>query len=348
MIKILHSGDWHLDAPLQGRPQADFLRHELEKLPGKIARLCRDEACDLMLLSGDLFDGAYSRSSYRAVYEALESVKIPVFIAPGNHDYISPDSPYEKEVWPENVFIFTKQQIRRVDVPELGCCVYGAGFQSMDCPALLEGFRAEGLSVGVFHGDPAQVNSPYNPVTRQQVVDSGLSYLALGHVHKGGAFRAGETLCAWPGCPMGKGWDETDEKGVLIVTLDETVQAKFISLDVPKFHDLTVDIQQGLGSVMPGSGNEDFYRVSLVGEAETVDLEAIKAEFSAFPNLELRNHTVKPVDLWQSLGQDSFEGVYFGLLKEALSRADGEEAEQILLAARISRQLLDGQEVALP
>ena len=348
MIKILHSGDWHLDAPLQGRPQADFLRHELEKIPGKIARLCKDEACDLMLLSGDLFDGAYSRSSYRAVYEALESVKIPVFITPGNHDYISPDSPYEKEVWPENVFIFTKQQIRRVDVPELGCCVYGAGFQSMDCPALLEGFRAEGLSVGVFHGDPAQVNSSYNPVTRQQVVDSGLSYLALGHVHKGGAFRAGETLCAWPGCPMGKGWDETGEKGVLIVTLDETAQAKFIPLDVPEFHDLTVDIQQGLGSVMPGSGNEDFYRVTLVGEAETVDLEVIKAEFSAFPNLELRNHTVKPVDLWQSLGQDSFEGVYFGLLKEALSQADGEEAEQILLAARISRQLLDGQEVALP
>jgi DNA repair exonuclease SbcCD nuclease subunit len=128
MIKILHSGDWHLDAPLQGRPQGEWLRRELEKIPGKIARICTAEGCDLMLLSGDLFDGPYTRSSYRAVYEALESVQIPVFIAPGNHDYMNPDSPYEKEVWPENVYIFTKQQIRWVDAPGLSCRVYGAGF----------------------------------------------------------------------------------------------------------------------------------------------------------------------------------------------------------------------------
>ena len=63
MIKILHSGDWHLDAPMQGRSpeQAAFLRSELAKLPRKIADLCMEENCDLMLLGGDLFDGAYSQ-----------------------------------------------------------------------------------------------------------------------------------------------------------------------------------------------------------------------------------------------------------------------------------------------
>ena len=35
MIKILHSADWHLDAPLQGRSQGEFLRRELRKLPEK-------------------------------------------------------------------------------------------------------------------------------------------------------------------------------------------------------------------------------------------------------------------------------------------------------------------------
>ena len=345
MIKILHSGDWHLDAPLQGSP---LLRRELGKIPGKIAELCKAESCDLMLLSGDLFDGAYSRETYRAVYDALESVRIPVFIAPGNHDPMGPDSPYEREVWPENVFIFTKQQIQWVDLPELSCRVYGAGFQSMDCPALLENFRAEGLSVGVFHGDPVQVNSPYNPVSRQQAAESGLAYLALGHIHKGGAFRAGDTLCAWPGCPMGKGWDETGEKGVLIVTLAETAQAKFVPLDGPRFYDLTVDVQKGLSAVLPGGESEDFYRVTLTGEAEAVDPDALRKEFPGLPNLQLRDHTRTPVDVWKSLGEDSFEGVYFGILKEALQNAAPEEAEQILLAARIARQLLDGQEVALP
>ena len=98
MIKILHSGDWHLDSPLQGRSpeQAAALRRELEKIPGKLADLCRREGCDLVLLSGDLFDGAYTQASYRIVYEALQRMGAPVFIAPGNHDYLSPDSPYEK------------------------------------------------------------------------------------------------------------------------------------------------------------------------------------------------------------------------------------------------------------
>ena len=346
MIKILHSGDWHLDSPLQGR--SELLRQELLKIPEKLASLCRENACDLVLLSGDLFDGSYTQATCRVVYDALQSMGVPVFISPGNHDFISPDSPYEKELWPENVYIFKKQQIEWVDVPDLGLRVYGAGFQSMDCPALLADFRAEGNAVGVFHGDPTQLNSPYNPVTKSQVAASGLRYLALGHVHKGDAFLEGDTLCAWPGCPMGRGWDEQGGKGALIVTLGDTVQTRFVSLDAPQFFDLSVDVSAGIASVLPAVANDDFYRVTLTGEAESVDLDALQAEFAAFPNLVLRDHTRKPVDLWQSLGQDNFEGMYFGLLKDALADADEETQAKILLAAKLSRQILDGQEVTLP
>lgn len=350
MIKLLHSGDWHLDSPLQGRTveQASRLRRELLQIPGKLAALCKEQDCDLVLLSGDLFDGAYTQESYRFVYEALQDMGVPVFISPGNHDFISTDSPYERELWPENVHIFKKQQIEWVDLPELSLRVYGAGFQSMDCPALLEGFHAEGLAVGVFHGDPTQAHSPYNPVTKNQVLQSDLRYLALGHVHKGDGFWAGQTLCAWPGCPMGRGWDEAGDKGVVIVTLDADTQIQFIPLDGPQFHDLSADISAGVGSVLPAVGNEHFYRITLTGEAESVDLEALQAEFADFPNLVLRDQTRKPVDLWQSLGQDNFEGVYFGLLKDALADADEETKEKILLAAKLSRQILDGQEVTLP
>ena len=58
-MKLLHSADWHLDAPLTGRTpeQAALLRKAALSLPDKIAELCRRENCDLMLLSGDLFDG---------------------------------------------------------------------------------------------------------------------------------------------------------------------------------------------------------------------------------------------------------------------------------------------------
>ena len=58
MIKLLHSGDWHLDSPFQGRTeaQASVLRRELLSIPEKLATLSQRENCDLVLLSGDLFD----------------------------------------------------------------------------------------------------------------------------------------------------------------------------------------------------------------------------------------------------------------------------------------------------
>ena len=67
------------------------------------------------------------------------------------------------------------------------------------------------------HGDALNAGSPYNAVTREQIAASGLCYLALGHIHeKSGLQRAGETFYAWPGCPMGRGFDELGQKLSLI------------------------------------------------------------------------------------------------------------------------------------
>lgn len=349
MIKILHTADWHLDSPLQGKTpeQAQFLRRALLALPGKIAAICRQEHCQLVLISGDIFDGAYTVDSLNAVKRALEEMAVPVFISPGNHDFVGLSSPWLTESWPENVHIFTRQAVEEVYLSDLDLYVYGAGFTSMDCPGLLEGFRAKGNSVAVLHGDPTQVASPYCPITHTQVMDSGLQYLALGHIHKGGQFKAGATLCAWPGCPMGRGYDEQGQKGVLIAQIGDTASARFVPLDTPKFFDLETT-PEGLDALLPPVGNEDFYRITFTGESQPIDLSALYAAYSRFPNLELRDRTVLPVDIWKSVGEDSFEGMYFGLLQDSLTDKNEEEQKKILLAARICRQILDGQEVVLP
>ena len=210
-LKILHSADWHLDSPFAAfAPEdGDYLRRQSRRIPGEIAQLCRREGCDLMLLAGDLFDGPYTRESLTELREALKYAGVPVFISPGNHDYVGANSPWTEERWPENVHIFTGG-LESVDVPELDLRVWGAGYRSMDCPPLLEDFHAgEGpkYQVGVLHGDAGAAASPYCPVTAAQVRQSGLRYLALGHIHRADGFRAGDTLCAWPGCPMGRGWE---------------------------------------------------------------------------------------------------------------------------------------------
>ena len=357
MIKILHSADWHLDTPFSGHGPARSacLRQALLQVPQKLADLCRAERCDLVLLAGDLFDGPYSKESYRAVYNALTDMAVPVFIAPGNHDFCAPTSPYMAETWPENVHIFTQPVIDSVMLESLNCRIYGAGYRSMDCDCLLDGFHVQDEAcrhIAVLHGDPTQKNAPYCPITENQVRKSGLDYLALGHIHKGGSFRAGRTVCAWPGCPMGRGFDELEEKGALIVTLEDTVRTEFVLLDTPRFYRLSVaagyDAQAALDSVLPAVENNDFYQIELTGESAGIDLQHLYTHFSRFPNLELRDRTVPETDLWGNAGDDSLEGLYFSLLKQQLNDGDPQTEQVITLAARISRQLLDGQEVVLP
>lgn len=349
-LKILHSADWHLDAPFGSLPEAnrEQLKNAQRRIPGMIAELCIREQCDLVLLAGDLFDGKASRESVEALRRALERCRVPVLIAPGNHDYCAPGSPWLEERWPDNVYIF-RRGLEALDIPALDCRVYGAGYQSMDCPGLLHGFRAEGdarYQIGLLHADPLNLSSPCCPVTAAQVRESGLDYLALGHIHRAGSFRGGSTLCGWPGCPMGRGWDETGEKGVYLVHLSDRAEIEQVTLALPRFFEITAS-PDTLDEVLPLAESPDLYRVTLTGTGRP-DLRQLKKRYANLSYLELRDETQAPADIWAAAGEDSLRGVYFRILREQLEQADPEQAELIRLAAELSGQLLDGREVQLP
>jgi len=345
-LKILHSADWHLDSPFSSflEPQRKALRKAQRELPEKILEVCRQEQCDLVLLAGDIFDGEASRETVTAVKQVLTGFGVPVFISPGNHDHWGPDSVWQLESWPENVHIFTGG-LESVAVPALNCRIWGAGYRSMDCPALLKDFHAEQretYAIGLLHADPVTKNTPYCPMTARQIREAGFSYLALGHIHKAGLLRLEESICAWPGCPMGRGWDETGEKGVCIVTLEETAEVRFLPVDTPRFYDLEWegDVAEAVESLLPPGGSGDFYRLTLTGEKKE-DIEP--ADVSLWPNLTIRDRREEKTDLWAMAEEDSFRGLYLRKL-QALAGEDPRAA----LAAEISHRILLGREVPLP
>ena len=350
-MRILHAADLHLGTPFRGHSDCDVaeLKKQLLSIPAKLTELCKAHHCQMMLLAGDLFDGQPSADSVLALKNALREATVPVFISPGNHDFYNQNSPYFSESWPENVHIFTQSTMQSVAVPALDCRVYGAGYHSMDCGPLLENFRTEGSEahhIGLLHSDPTQANTPYCPITQAQVAASGLTYLALGHIHKAGSFTAGETLCAWPGCPMGRGYDETGEKGVYLVELGEKASLKFLPLHTLRFYDqdilVTDDPAVAVAAALPPVGNDHFYRFTLRGEVQSFDVSALS--FPQFPHLQLRDHTTPPADLWGCISEDTLEGNFFRILHDSLEN----DEEIATLAAKISRKILDGQEVVLP
>ena len=357
MIKILHTADWHMDAPL--REFNDIQRRELReaslRLPGQIADLCIREGCDLCLISGDVFDGVWSREGYEAVYRALERMDVPVFIAPGNHDPYREKSIWTLEQWPENVYLFRTPEITSFRVAELDCRIYGAAFTSSQSEPLLEGFFAEcaeRYAILNLHGDPTNPASAYNAVTAAQVRDAGIDYAALGHIHARGQFDAGGGLCVWPGCPMGRGFDETQTKGVVIAELGETPQARFVPLDTIRFFDYRVeagsDPMAALESILPPGGSRDHFHITITGEAEPDAVRRMAPKLEDYPNLTLFDETSAPCDIWEDAGEDSLCGLFFGILRSAAEDADPQTAKKLELAARISRRILQKREVELP
>lgn len=331
MVKIIHGADFHLDSPFSGlSPQRSAQRRsELRQLPRRLAELARTEGADLVLLSGDLLDGPHVyRETTQALAEALGSISCPVFLAPGNHDPWSQHSPYASLAWPDNVHVFSSQVLESVDLPGLGCTVWGRAF----CAPHQERSPLEGLNIpqdgrlhlGCFHGDVAP-QSGYGPISREEIAASGLTYLALGHIHQySGLQREGETFWAYPGCPEGRGFDETGEKGVLLVEAEPGyVKARFVPLCQRKYEILSVDVTgvsdaaQAVQDALPEDAAQHMFRVLLTGEGERPDLAALERTLAPFCyGLTLQDHTRLPQDLWQRREEDSLIGLFLRAMWE--------------------------------
>lgn len=361
MIKFLHAADLHLDSPFASLSpaQAGERRAEQRELLTDIVELCNRENCDLLLLSGDLFDSDNAfQDTIESLIRALHSCTARVFIAPGNHDFYAPGSPYATAQWPDNVHIFHKNEIESVVIPELGCEVYGAAFTSANAASLLQGFhvRDEELrNVMVLHGDAVQSDSPYNAITRDQIAASGLDYLALGHIHALSMPAAiGRTAYAWPGCPMGRGFDETGEKGVLLGTLaNDGCKLQFCPMPGKQY--LIAQIDAGdeplaaIEQALPNQTENLICRIILTGEADEIDSRALHAALcDRFYSLTIRDKTVPKRNLWADLEGDTLRALFLRQLKSELDSADPETKDMISMAARFGLDVMDGREVAEP
>ena len=360
MIKFLHAADLHLDAPFSALSpeQAAARRQEQRALLTELAEAANAQDCDVVLLAGDLFDSSSaSEQTLLALRRALASIRAPVFISPGNHDCLLPGSAYLTERWPENVHIFKTDAIEAVELPEKQLRVYGAGFTARHERPLLEGFRAKTdgwTNLMVLHGDATQAASPYNPITPEQLAASGLAYLALGHIHQAsGLLRCGSTCYAWPGCAMGRGFDECGQKGALLVELDGTsCRTEFLPVRTRRYEILQVeagdDPLAAVLAALPQGAQEDCYRILFTGESGGLDLHALsRALAPRFYSLSLRDCTIPKTELWAGCGEDTLRGHFLLELKRRYDGADEPTRRILAQAARLTLALMDGREVTL-
>lgn len=360
MLNLLHAADLHLDSPFAGLTpeQAALRRAEQRTVLDRLADLANKEQVDLVLLAGDLLDGdRVYRETVDSLAQTLGRIRAKVFISPGNHDPYNAASPYALPIWPDNVHIFTSPHPVGVELPELGCTVYGAAFTAeQNETSALEHIcvSGSGLNLMVLHGNTA--GHDYAPVSSAQIAASGLDYLALGHIHQGsGLQKSGGTYWAYPGCPEGRGFDELGEKGALLVQVGPgQVQARFCPLALRRYEILDVDLTDcsdplsAVETALPPHTEGDIFRIRLTGSFDLSPQELLRLEQALAPRfhaLEVQDRTRPPRDLWARADEDSLTGLFLRAMAQKCREEP--QSDTLQLAVRFGLAALEqGEDVA--
>ena len=126
---------------------------------------------------------------------------------------------------------------------------------------LLAGSKAEGM---------------YNPLPSQEIKNSKLDYLAMGHIHKASPLPADDridrrsTLAMYPGSPQGLSFNESGSRHALIVELDNS-EIKSVSA-LPSASRMFIEINSQLDSWQ--SDREIIEQI--VAQAQALDRENYK------------------------------------------------------------------------
>ena len=362
MLKFIHAADLHLDSAFGALPerQAAQRRRESRELPFRLANYVREHEIGLVLLAGDLFDtGSAFRETTEQLSAALGQMEVPVCIAPGNHDFYGPRSAWETTHWPENVHIFREDRMTAVELPQWNAVVHGAAFTGPEREeSFLAGFSAPAdgrVHIGLLHGELDPAERRYDPLTRDEVAASGLAYLALGHIHKRMEPRLyGGTLCAWPGCPEGRGFDELGEKGFYEGTMEHgKLSLTFVPFARRRYEILEVDVtgknpRSAVEEALPTDTAPHLYRILLTGETgeSGVNTQALQEALAdRFYALDIRDHTRMTEDIWQRAEEDSLRGLFLRELRTKWQAASEEEQEIITKAARFGLAALEHRDL---
>ncbi len=370
MIKILHTGDMHLDSAFGGLDfaQSEAARDDQRRVFATAMRYAKERNFDMVLICGDLFDGRYvTQATLELVNESLSALSCPVVIAPGNHDPYSMMSIYRSGKLPDNVFVFSSEEMQVFDFDALGISVCGYAFNSdrVERSPLCDFTPPETTNKLLLcaHADITSPTSKYAPISLYDIERCGFVYAALGHIH-----NAPEDIKAPSGAPvrycgalMSRGFDEEGTGGALVVTIgDEEVCVEKVSftdrqhlvrsLDVSGAENEREIEERIMAAIHKwGYESETSLCIELCG---TVPLDCVIREERLsgikipLARLKIKDKTVAVPDA-DFLELDlSLRGELYRTLLPSLKGADAEQRRVALEAFRLAMCAIDGKNLA--
>ena len=374
MPKILHIGDIHLDSPfsLFDVEKSSERRRELRSTFSTVMMYAKMKGADLVIIAGDLFDSEFvtreTMSLIVSQFSALPSCRF--VITPGNHDPAVAKSAYLKTKFPENVYVFTSENVERVCFDDIGVDVYGFAYveeKYEQDPFAEEELVLDKEKINIFaaHADIYSKNSTYCPMKPADFAAFGFDYAALGHIHAGGKIeKEMDTYYAYCGCPEGRSFDECGVKGGIFIDCEKrggTFRAEF---ETPRFckrryEKTEVDVsekktqEEAIAAIADivkekGFGADTLLRVKLCGVVTPdadFDEKNITAQDVGVFYIEVENCTLPLLDYGELENDISIKGAVFRELLPRLESDDEKERKIASMALKYALAALEGDEI---
>jgi DNA repair exonuclease SbcCD nuclease subunit len=220
-VRFIHSGDWHLELPVAGASTVPpELRDALVEAPyqaaERVVQASLEQGVDFLLLTGNLLPietaCPYSLEFLRQQFQRLSERGIAVYWLGAETDDV--------DLWPaelrlpDNVHWFPVGRLHKFDHQRDGKTVVGLMGQS--------GRQARKWSASDFAGRddtlPRLAVANGKPPKRS-LENQGIDYWALGGQARHHVVLHGATTAVYAGSPQGRGPDDTDAHGVVLVEL---------------------------------------------------------------------------------------------------------------------------------
>lgn len=275
-MKILHCADIHLGSKMEARlpkDKSDERKAELCSQFRKMVEFAVSSEIGVILLSGDVFDSdrpsKHDKEFFYSVIKANPSIDF--LYLRGNHD--------RKESYTEYGLDNLKTFSDSWSVYTYGDTdIYGIEMTEANADTMYEQLipGRDRKNIVMLHGmlsDRPGIDS----ICLDRLRSRNIDYLALGHIHSFSSDHFDERgKYAYPGCLEGRGFDETGEKGFIILDTDRDMDITFVPFSLRRVEDVTVDITgcddtySALVKVKASinCSPEDMVRVTLAGQTE--------------------------------------------------------------------------------
>ena len=259
-LRFIHAADLHLDSPFRGIRAAapDNVARALYSATfdsyRNIVDLCMSERVDALLVAGDIYDGAdrslRAQQAFLDGLRSLDAAGIRSFVCHGNHDPL--DGWEARLSYPDGCHRFGSDFTAVPvfpDAPERGL-VYGISYPTRDVyenlVARLGMVDAAAFTIGLLHANVGgnTDHDLYAPCSLDDLVQSGIDYWALGHVHTRQVMRERAPSVVYPGNPQGRHPNEPGARGVYLVevTDDGSISLDFRATDTVRWEQARIDI----------------------------------------------------------------------------------------------------------